>query len=460
MSDLFERLATRLGPKGYATDAQTLAPHLTEWRGRYSGTTPFLALPANTEEVADVVRLCAEAGVSITTQGGNTGLVGGQIPDGEVLLSLKRMNRIRALDALNDALVAEAGLVLTSVQEAASEAGRLFPLSLASQGTATIGGLISTNAGGVHVVRYGMMRDLVLGIEAVLADGSVLHGLKALRKDNTGYDLKQLFIGAEGTLGVVTAASLKLFPKPAEHLVAVCAVETPDHALKLLHRAKGGTGALAAFELMNALSVEVTVKNVAGMRSPFQGAAYLALIEFESAAPEGLRAIVEGVLASAIEAGEAQDAVIAENETQARAFWALRENISAGHRPEGAQVNHDISVPVSAVPELLHTGAAAVEKACAGARIVAFGHMGDGNIHYSVMQPLGMDGDAFPGAALSDLVNRIAVDLGGSISAEHGIGVSRRDDFLRFKDPHQIAVMRMMKNALDPNRIFNPRALV
>ncbi len=460
MTDLHERLAARLGPKGYSTDASTLAPHLVEWRGRYSGTTPFLALPANTDEVAAIVKLCAQAGAAITPQGGNTGLVGGQIPNGEVLLSLKRMNRIRGIDALNDAIVAEAGVVLTAVQDAAAEANRLFPLSLASQGSATIGGLISTNAGGVHVVRYGMMRDLVLGVEAVLADGRVLRGLKALRKDNTGYDLKQLLIGAEGTLGIVTAASLKLFPKPAEHLVAVCAVETPDHALKLLHRAKGGTGALAAFELMNALAVEVTVKNVAGMRSPFQGAPYLTLIEFESAAPHGLRETVESVLEAAIAAGEATDAVIAENETQARAFWALRENISAGHRPEGAQVNHDISVPVSAVPRLLRDGAAAVEQACAGARIVAFGHMGDGNIHYSVMQPLSMSADAFPAAALSDLVNGIAVGLDGSISAEHGIGVSRRDDFLRFKDPEQVAIMRAVKAALDPQRIMNPRALV
>lgn len=460
MNDLYEKLAARLGPKGFATDAATLAPHLVEWRGRYSGQTPFLATPASTEEVADVVRLCAAAGAAITPQGGNTGLVGGQIPHGEVLLSLKRMNRIRAIDALDDALTAEAGVVLTTVQDAAAEAGRLFPLSLASQGSATIGGLLSTNAGGVHVVRYGMMRDLVLGVEAVLADGRVLSGLKTLRKDNTGYDLKQLFIGAEGTLGIITAASLKLFPRPAEHLVAVCAVETPDHALKLLHRAKAGTGALAAFELMNRLSVDVTVKNVPGMRDPFQGAPYLTLIEFESAAPSGLRAAVEGVLADGISAGEAHDAVIAESETQARAFWSLRENISAGHRPEGAQVNHDISVPVSAVPRFLASGADAISAACAGARIVAFGHMGDGNIHYSVMQPLGADPDAFPGQELSDLVNRIAVDLGGSISAEHGIGVSRRDDFVRFKDPQAIEVMRAVKAALDPNRVMNPRALI
>lgn len=460
MSDLYEKLAARLGPKGFATDAETLAPYLAEWRGSYRGATPCLVLPSSTAEVADVVKLCAQAGAPITTQGGNTGLVGGQIPNGEVLLSLKRMNRIRDIDALNDAIVAEAGVVLSAVQDAARAAERLFPLSLASQGSATIGGLISTNAGGVHVVRYGMMRDLVLGLEAVLADGRVLHGLKTLRKDNTGYDLKQLFIGAEGTLGVVTAASLKLFPLPAEHLVAVCAVESADHALGLLHRVKGGTGALAAFELMNAMSVEITVKNVAGMRTPFQGAPFLALIEFESAAPAGLRLAVEAALAAAIEAGEALDAVIAENEAQARAFWSLRENISAGHRPEGAQVNHDISVPVSAVPQLLRAGAEAVERACAGARIVAFGHMGDGNIHYSVLQPAGMPAQAFPGRALSDVVNRIVVDLGGSISAEHGIGVSRRDDFARFKDPGQIELMRTLKAALDPHRILNPRALV
>jgi len=460
MSDLYEKLAARLGPKGFATKADALAPHLVEWRGRYSGHTPFLAMPSSTEEVADVVRMCAAAGAAITPQGGNTGLVGGQIPDGEVLLSMKRMNRIRSVDPLDDALIAEAGVVLTSVQDAAAQAGRLFPLSLASQGSATIGGLLSTNAGGVHVVRYGMMRDLVLGVEAVLADGRILEGLKTLRKDNTGYDLKQLFIGAEGTLGIITAASLKLFPRPAEHLVAVCAVESPDHALKLLHRAKAGTGALAAFELMNRMSVDVTVKNVAGMRDPFQGAPFLTLLEFESAAPSGLRAAVEGVLAEGISAGDAQDAVIAENETQARAFWALRENISAGHRPEGAQVNHDISVPVSAVPRFLASGESAIAAACPGARIVAFGHMGDGNIHYSVMQPLGADPAAFPGDALSDLVNRIAVDLGGSISAEHGIGVSRRDDFARFKDPQAIAVMRALKTALDPNRVMNPRALI
>lgn len=460
MNALHEKLAAILGPKGWLSDPEAMAPYLVEWRGRYHGASPFLAMPSSTQEVSRVVALCAEAGVAITPQGGNTGLVGGQIPDGEILLSLKRMNKIRAVDALDDALTAEAGVTLASVQEAARGAQRLFPLSLASQGSATIGGLISTNAGGVHVVRYGMMRDLVLGIEAVLPDGRVLNALRTLRKDNTGYDLKQLFIGAEGTLGVVTAASLRLFPAPAQHLVAVARVPDPDAALKLLHRAKAGTGALAAFEIMNRESIAVTVKNVSGMRDPFPGAAYVALLEFESAAPEGLRGTAESVLADAIAAGEAEDALIAESEAQAQAFWALRENISAGHRPEGAQVNHDVSVPVSCVPRFLETAARAVERACPGARIVAFGHMGDGNIHYSAIEPRGANADAFPGEAVAAAVNDCVVSMGGSISAEHGIGVSRRGDFERYKDPQARALMSAVKAALDPKRIMNPRALV
>jgi FAD/FMN-containing dehydrogenase len=364
MSDLFDRLAQRLGPKGHSTDADTLAPHLKEWRGRYQGHTPFLAMPATAEETADVVRLCAEAGAAITPQGGNTGLVGGQIPDGEVLLSLKRMNRIRAVDADNDSLVAEAGVILQAVQESARESDRLFPLSLASEGSATIGGLISTNAGGVHVLRYGMMRELVLGIEAVLPDGRVFRGLKGLRKDNTGYDLKQLFIGAEGTLGVVTAASLKLFPRPRAHQVAMAGVASAARALALLHRVKAMTGAVAAFEIMNRLSVDLVVKNVPASRDPLPGAPMLTLIEFEGMDEAGLRASVEGALAAAIEAGEAESAVLAENASQARDFWRLREDMSAGHRPEGAQVNHDISVPVSQTPLFLDRANAAAERAC------------------------------------------------------------------------------------------------
>ncbi len=311
------------------------------------------------------------------------------------------------------------------MQQAARESDRLFPLSLASEGSATIGGLVSTNAGGVHVLRYGMMRELVLGIEAVLPDGRVFDGLKSLRKDNTGYDLKQLFIGAEGTLGVVTAACLKLFPRPRGHAVALAAVPTPERALALLHRLKGETGAVSAFEIMNRLSVDLVIKNVPNMRDPLPGAALMVLIEFEAAREEGLRELIESALSAALDSGDAEIVLIAENASQARDFWALREVISAGHRPEGAQVNHDISVPVSQTPAFLAAADAAAIKACPGVRIVAFGHMGDGNFHYTLMQPEGADADLFPGAALTEIVNTIAVDMGGSISAEHGIGTVR-----------------------------------
>lgn len=460
MSTLYEQLAARLGPKGFATDAETLAPYLKEWRGRFQGASPFLAMPSSTGEVSDVVRLCAASGAAITPQGGNTGLVGGQIPDGEVLLSLKRMNRIRAVDAANDSLIAEAGVILSAVQNSARESDRLFPLSLASEGSATIGGLISTNAGGVHVLRYGMMRDLVLGIEAVLPDGRVFSGLRGLRKDNTGYDLKQLFIGAEGTLGVVTVACLKLFPRPRAHEVALVAVPSAAAALDLLHRMKGATGAVAAFEIMNRLSVDLVVKNVADRRDPMPGAPFMVLIEFEAMNAAGLRDAIEGALSGAIDAGEAQTALIAENASQARDFWRIREDISAGHRPEGAQVNHDVSVPVSQTPLFLERANAAMEQRCPGVRIVAFGHMGDGNFHYTAMQPPGMAADQFPGAELSQTVYAIADAMGGAISAEHGIGVARRGDLARFKDPESIALMRVVKHALDPMNVMNPRALL
>jgi FAD/FMN-containing dehydrogenase len=460
MSDLIERLAARLGPKGFATDAATLAPHLQDWRGKEPGNTPLLAMPANTEEVADVVRMCAKAGVSITPQGGNTGLVGGQIPDGEVLLSLKRMHAIRAIDANNDSLVAEAGAVLSTVQNAAADSNRLFPLSLASEGSATIGGLISTNAGGVHVLRYGMMRELTLGLEVVLADGRVLHGLKGLRKDNSGYDLKQMFIGAEGTLGVVTAASLKLFARPQAREVALVAVPSPQHALALLHRVKASTGAVSAFEMMNRLGVNLVVKNVPNMRDPMPGAPLLVLIEFEAARQEGLRQAIETTLADALGSNEALNVLIAENAGQVRDFWALRELMSAGHRPEGAQVNHDVSVPVSKTPDFLREAETATAALCPGVRIVAFGHMGDGNTHYTAMAPAGAAPEHFPARALADAIHEIVVGLGGSISAEHGIGVSRKADLARFKDPASLAVMRALKLALDPNGVMNPRVLL
>src|SRR6185312_9000374 len=301
-ADVISRLKSVLGEGGWSVDPDRLAPKLVEWRDRWSGTTPLLALPKTTAEVAAIVGVCAASGAAITPQGGNTGLVGGQIPQGEVLVSMKRRNRIRSIDAANDSLIAEAGVVLANVQQAAADSDRLFSLSLASEGSATIGGLISTNAGGVHVLRYGMMRDLVLGLEIVLADGRVLPGLKALRKDNTGYDLKQLFIGAEGTLGLVTAASLKLFPRPRAHLVALASVTDASHALDLLHRLKAATGAVAAFEIMNRLSVDLVVKNIADRRDPMPGAPMMVLVEFEGASEIGFRDAIENAFASAANA--------------------------------------------------------------------------------------------------------------------------------------------------------------
>lgn len=464
MSDLYERLAARLGPRGYSTDPDLIAPHLIEWRGRHRGATPFLAMPESTCEVVDLVRLCAQTGAALTPQGGNTGLVGGQIPNGEVLVSLKRMNRIRAIDPLDESLTAEAGVVLTQVQDAAHQAGRLFPLSLGSQGSATIGGLISTNAGGVHVVRYGMMRDLVLGLEVVLADGTVLDGLSSLRKNNTGYDLKQLFIGAEGTLGIVTAATLKLFARPAAHVTAAVGLMQASDALDLLHRAKAATGALAAFEVMNRLSVDLAVKHIDGVRDPFRIApSFVALLEFESADLDGgLESAVEDLLGQAMEDNLIVDAALARSEAQRAALWKLRETIPAAHKLEGAEANHDIAVPVSMSPEFLAKAEAAVAGLMPGARIVAFGHLGDGNIHYTVLQPAGADPAAFESraASITEAVQRIAVDLGGSISAEHGVGVSRRDELVRYKSPAALALMKTLKAALDPQRIMNPRAML
>ena len=458
---LFERLAAILGPGGWTTDTDILAPHLVEWRGRYRGTTPFLAAPSTTDEVAAVVRACAEARMPITPQSGNTGLVGGQIPDGEVLLSLKRMNRIRAIDAADDSLVAEAGCILQTVQEAAQSVDRLFPLSLGSQGSAMIGGLISTNAGGVHVVRYGMMRDLVLGLEVVLPDGSILPGLKSLRKDNTGYDLRQVFIGAEGTLGVVTAATLKLVPRPTQHVTAVVGLMSAEQALALLQHAKAETGALAAFEIMNRLSVDVCVRHMPGVRDPFAMApSFIALLEFESVRAEGLEAAVEDLLGAALDEGLIIDAAVAKSGAQARDFWKLREEIPAAHRLEGAQVNLDVSVPVSAVPTFLRKAEATVQAHCPGARVIAFGHAGDGNIHYTILQPVDADPLTFPGAALVQSVQDDVAALGGSISAEHGIGVARRAELPRYKSPVALAAMRALKDAFDPHRIMNPRAMI
>ncbi|WP_374573057.1 FAD-binding oxidoreductase [Phenylobacterium sp.] len=462
-ADVISRLKAVLGEGGWSQDPERLAPKLVEWRDRWSGTTPLLALPRATAEVAAVIGICAESGVAVTPQGGNTGLVGGQIPQGEILLSTERMRAVRDVALLDDVIVAEAGCTLAAVHEAALEKRRRFPLSLASEGSATIGGLVSTNAGGTAVLRYGTMRDLVLGLEAVLPNGEVWNGLKRLRKDNTGYDFKQLLIGAEGTLGVVTAASLKLFPILASRAVAMAGIDSPAAAIQLLARAKEEAGgAVEAFELMGRRGVDFALKNIPGMRDPLADHwPWYVLIEIASGEPGTAEAAMERLLAKAMEDGLVRDAAIAQTETQATAFWALRENQSAAQKPEGATWKHDVSVPVSRVAEFLDRATAAMEAFVPGCRVTAFGHVGDGNIHYDVIRPEG--GDNAVHSARRDegsrKVHDIVAELGGSISAEHGLGAMKTAEALRYKSPVEVEALRAVRRALDPKRIMNPRVL-
>lgn len=461
--DVLERLKAAVGPGGWSDDPDRLAPKLVEWRGRWRGETPLLLLPRSTAEVAAVVRVCTETGTAVIPQGGNTGLVAGQIPQGEVLLSLERMAAVRDLDTTDDVLVVEAGATLSAVHEAAAAAGRRFPLNLASEGSATVGGLVSTNAGGTAVLRYGAMREQVLGLEAVLPSGEVMHGLHRLRKDNTGYDLRGLLIGAEGTLGVVTAAALKLRTRLPSRAVAFVGLEDAAAALRLLERAKSETGGgVEAFELINRRGLGFALAHLPGARPPLSAPhPWTVLIELADAQPGRAEAAMEPLLATALEHGEIVDAALAQDETQARAFWALREGQSAAQKPEGAAWKHDVSVPVSAVPRFLERAGAKAERIAPGARVVAFGHVGDGNIHYDVLRPAGGSDEAHD--ALRDAGARAVHDvvhaLGGSISAEHGLGAMKSAEALRYKDPAQVAAMRAIRAALDPGRIMNPRVL-
>jgi FAD/FMN-containing dehydrogenase len=462
-ADVVSRLKAVLGEGGWSQDPDRLAPKLQEWRGRWSGQTPLLALPRSTAQVAAVVGICAAEGVAITPQGGNTGLVAGQIPQGEILLSTEKLTAVRDVDAFDDVMVLEAGVTLAKAHEVALSVNRRFPLSLASEGSCTIGGLASTNAGGTAVLRYGVMRDQILGIEAVLPNGEIWNGLKRLRKDNTGYDLKHLLIGAEGTLGIIIAASLKLYPLLASRCVAIAAVATPHDAIALLARAKDETGgAVEAFELMSRLGVAFALRNIPGLREPLEAVhPWYVLIETASGEPGAAEAAMERLLAGALERGLIQDAAIAQTEAQAHAFWAVRENQSGGQKPEGAAWKHDVSVPVSKVADFIDQATAAVEKLSPGVRVVAFGHVGDGNVHYDVLRADGA-GDA-PHDALRDegarLVHDIVASMNGSISAEHGLGAMKSVEALRYKSAVEVEALRAIRAALDPQRIMNPRVL-
>jgi FAD/FMN-containing dehydrogenase len=457
------RLKDRLGPKGWSEDPAELGPRLVDWRGRYHGTTPLLLRPASTEEVAAAVGICAEAGLAITPQGGNTGMVGGATPQGEVLLSLGRLRTIRSVDAENDSLIADAGVPLAHVQEAADRIARQFPLSLGSQGSATIGGLVSTNAGGAHVLRFGMMRDLVLGLEAVLPDGRIWDGLRSLRKDNTGYDLKQLFIGAEGTLGVVTAASLKLFPKPAARIVAFAGVGSPQAAVDLLGLVKSQAGdALTAFEIIPRIALELVLRHIPGARNPLTDLhPWHALIELSFFEPGRASERAEAMLAAGLEAGLVRDAALAASVAQAAAFWRLRETIAEAERAHGLAIKHDVSVPTSHIPTFMTEAAAAAQTVAPGAEIIAFGHLGDGNIHFNVAKPPALANEAFLALQpqLQEAVHDVVERHGGSISAEHGIGVLKKAELARRRTGPELEVMRAVKRTLDPKGIMNPRVL-
>jgi FAD/FMN-containing dehydrogenase len=461
-SELLARFVSLVEPGAALSEPPDIAPHLVENRDKFHGLSRLVLKPKTVEEVSTILKLATETGTPVVPQGGNTGLVGGQIPDltgSSIILSLTRMNRIREIDPVGNTITVEAGVILKSVQESAEEVDRLFPLSLGSEGSAVIGGLLSANAGGTAVLAYGNMRELCLGLEVVLPDGQVMHGLKKLRKDNTGYDLRDLFIGAEGTLGVITAAVLKLFPRPAGRSVAFVGTQSPDMALKLLSRAKSA-GNLTGFELMARIGIEFTVRHTEGGRDPLDAPhAWYVLVEFTSAqSDEEANTRMEAFLVGALENGEADDAVVAQSGAQADAFWRLREEMSWAQKPEGGSIKHDISVPIAAIPNFLREADAAVSALIPDVRFCTFGHMGDGNLHYNISQPVGMDKQAY--LARWDEVNALVHDLvgkhDGSISAEHGIGQLKRGELQRFKDPVALMLMRKIKAAIDPGNIMNP----
>ncbi|HEY7978306.1 MAG TPA: FAD-binding oxidoreductase [Rhizomicrobium sp.] len=462
MTDTIARLKDAAGLKGWSDDPAEIAPHLKEWRGKYQGESALLLKPDSTEAVSKILAICNETRTAIVPQGGNTGLVGGQIPfDNEIILSLSRMNRIRMVDASGMNMIAEAGATLAAVQNAAAKSDRLFPLSIASEGSATIGGNVSTNAGGVHVLHYGNTRDLVLGVEAVLADGRVLDMLRTLRKDNTGYDLKQLFIGAEGTLGIVTAVALKLFPQPAERVTALIAVRDPQSAIDLLSRLQTATGgAMSAFELMPRLGLEFVLAHIPQTADPLsKPSPWYVLAEASGGANGHLEEAMESALSSS---DLITDAVIAKSEAQRTALWKLREAMSEAQKPEGGSIKHDVSVPIKDIPAFLKDGIAAVEKLVPGVRPVPFGHLGDGNIHFNFTVPKNGDNAAFLARwneiqdAVHDIVNRYH----GSISAEHGLGIMKVHEIERYKSAAELDVMRTLKRTLDPNNILNPGKVV
>lgn len=467
-STLLGALEALLGPKGFTADADTMAPWLTDWRGKYHGAAAAMLSPASTEEVAAAVRLCAEAGVAIVPQGGNSGMVGGATPDGsgtQLLLSTRRMNRVRAMDRGAGIAVAEAGVILEHFHEAALAEGLRFPLTLGGKGSATIGGLVSTNAGGTQVLRHGTMRALVAGIEAVLPDGSIFDGLAPLKKDNRGYDLRHLLCGAEGTLGIVTAASLHLIPAAAAQRTAWVGLKAPDDALLLLRRLDCAIGReLEGFEIIPQTCLDAVLRHIPQTRAPLADThPWYALVELAGDDGNALDIALQAELAAALDAGLIGDAVIAKSTRESEDFWRLRDSISEAERAEGPAIQHDISVPVDLMPTFIADNPQRLASAFPGIRALSFGHLGDGNVHHHVQPPAGCDGAAWlaaHGEAASRLVYAHVIELGGSISAEHGIGQMKREIMAELDSPARLAALRGIKAGLDPQRLFNPGKLI
>jgi FAD/FMN-containing dehydrogenase len=464
LPELATRLRDVVGETGLVTDPERMRGYLTDWRNAYTGSAAAVVRPGSTEEVAAVVRACREQGVAVVPQGGNTGLCGGSMPDAsgtQIVLSLDRMRRIRAVDPVNLTITVDAGAVLQSVQEAAAAEGCLFPLSLGSEGSCTVGGNLSTNAGGTGVLRYGTMRDLTLGLEVVLPGGRIWSGLRGLRKDNTGYDLKHLFIGAEGTLGVITAAVLKLFPAVRSRATAWVALPAVQAAVDLIGVVRGLCGdRLTGFEIMSRQSVDLVLTHQAGARDPFAAVhPWYALVELSDTLPDsGLGGLLEAALGEAFDRGVAADAVVASGSAQVAALWALREGISEAQNFEGPSLKHDVTVPISSIAAFVAQTDRALDAAVPGIRIVAYGHIGDGNLHYNLSKPAGSDDDAF--RARADELARIVYDatssFDGSISAEHGLGQSKRDVIADYKDGYELELMRGVKALFDPTGLMNP----
>jgi FAD/FMN-containing dehydrogenase len=463
-SGIVGRFAKAIGNRYVLTQPSDTAPYLTDWRGRYTGSALCVTRPGTTEDVAAVVRICHEEGKAIVPQGGNTGLCGGATPiGGEVVVSLGRLNRVRWIDPIDNSICVEAGCTLHSVKEAAATADRLFPLSLAAEGTATIGGNLSTNAGGVQVLHYGNTRDLSLGLEVVLADGRIWNGLRNLRKDNTGYDIKHLFIGAEGTLGLITAATLKLFPRPSQIATAWAAVKDPVAAVSLLGKLRAVTrDQITAFEIIGRSALDLVLARIPNSRGPLPlRSDWQVLIEL-SGNQKDLSDSLTSILADALDTNLIIDATVAVSQSQASAFWALRENISEAQRIDGISIKHDVAVPVSCIPKFIQRADEALRNAFPGLRIVCFGHIGDGNLHYNQSKAKTQENEEFIAQteAVNRIVHDIVHDLGGSISAEHGLGQLKREEIKRYKSEVEMDLMRAVKNALDPQGLLNPNKVL